>query len=131
MDRSGRMASVLAFDVVATALLSVLGMLLVSLLITAPADLLLSWMTDRPMDWGHAIVFSKAVWLALMGVSTAIGSGVSTDLGPEGIYLVRVSFLSAFFTSVWLWLYATSVLVSRLLLRMNSGVGFLLRASDL
>lgn len=130
MERSGRMASVLAFDVVATALLSVLGMLLVSLLITAPADLLLSWMTDRPMVWGHAIGFSKGVWLALMGVSTPLGSEGSTVFGPEMIYFVRVSFLSAFFTSIWLWLYAASVLVSRRLLRMNSGIGFLLRASD-
>ena len=31
---------------------------------------------------------------------------------------------------VWLWLYAASVLVSRVLLRMNSGVGFLLRVTD-
>jgi hypothetical protein len=39
-------------------------------------------------------------------------------------------FLSAFFTSVWLWLYTASVLLSRVLLRMNSGVGFLLRVTD-
>jgi len=44
---------------------------------------------------------------------------------PLGIF-----FYSAFFTSVWLWLYAASVLVSRVLLRMNSGVGFLLRVTD-
>ncbi len=37
---------------------------------------------------------------------------------------------SAFFTSVWLWLYAASVLLSRVLLRMNKGVGFLLRVTD-
>ena len=39
-------------------------------------------------------------------------------------------FYSAFWTSVWLWLYAASVVVSRRLLRMNSGVGFLLRVTD-
>ena len=38
--------------------------------------------------------------------------------------------LSTFLTSVWLWLYAASVLVSRVLLRMDSGVGFLLRVTD-
>ena len=43
---------------------------------------------------------------------------------------LSVFFYSAFFTSVWLWLYAASVLVSRVLLRMNSGVGFLLRVTD-
>ena len=41
-----------------------------------------------------------------------------------------VFFYSTFLTSVWLWLYAASVLVSRVLLRMNNGVGFLLRVTD-
>ena len=45
---------------------------------------------------------------------------------PFGIF-----FYSAFTTSAWLWLYAASVLLSRVLLRMNSGLGFLLRATDL
>ena len=44
---------------------------------------------------------------------------------PLGIF-----FYSAFFTSVWRWLYAVSVVVSRVLLRMNSGVAFLLRVTD-
>jgi hypothetical protein len=44
---------------------------------------------------------------------------------PFGIF-----FYSAFFTSVWLWLYAASVIVSRVLVRMGGGVGFLLRATD-
>jgi len=44
---------------------------------------------------------------------------------PLGIF-----FYSAFFTSAWLWLYALSVYASRGLVRMNHGVGFLLRASD-
>ena len=44
---------------------------------------------------------------------------------PLGIF-----FYSAFATSVWLWLHAAAVLLSRFLLRMNSGVGFLLRATD-
>ena len=45
-------------------------------------------------------------------------------------YYFVIPFYSAFFTSVWLWLYALSVPLSRLLLRMNSGVGFLLRVTD-
>ncbi len=45
-------------------------------------------------------------------------------------YLVRISFFSAFFTSAWLWVYSGSILLSRVLLRMNSGVGFLLRVTD-
>ena len=44
---------------------------------------------------------------------------------PLGLF-----FYSAFFTSVWLWLYLLTWGLSRLLLRMNSGVGFLLRATD-
>lgn len=41
-----------------------------------------------------------------------------------------VGFLSSFFTSVWLWLYAASVLLSRVLLKMNDGLGFLLGVTD-
>ena len=44
---------------------------------------------------------------------------------PLGIF-----FYSAFATSVRLWLHAAAVLLSRVLLRMNSGVGFLLRVTD-
>jgi hypothetical protein len=31
---------------------------------------------------------------------------------------------------VWLWIYVLSIPISRLLLRMNNGVGFLLRVTD-
>lgn len=41
-----------------------------------------------------------------------------------------VFFYTAFFTSVWLWLYAASVLVSRMLVKLNAGVGFLLNVAD-
>jgi hypothetical protein len=44
--------------------------------------------------------------------------------------LSAVWFFSGFFTSVWLWLYAASVMVSRMLLRVGGGVGFLLRVTD-
>ena len=49
---------------------------------------------------------------------------------PAFAHLFQVGFLSAFFTSAWLWLYAASVPLSRVLLRMNNGVGFLLRVAD-
>jgi len=53
-------------------------------------------------------------------------TGESYTMGlPFGLF-----FYSAFFTSAWLWLYASSVLLSRLLLRMNNGVGFLIRVTD-
>jgi hypothetical protein len=43
---------------------------------------------------------------------------------------IKVVFLSAFFTSAWLWIYVRAVYAVRFLLCMNSGVGFLLRATD-
>ena len=49
---------------------------------------------------------------------------------PNQGHTLQIAFYSAFFTSVWLWLYAGSVMASRLLLSMNSGVGFLLRVTD-
>ena len=44
---------------------------------------------------------------------------------PFGLF-----FYSAFTTSVWLWVHAAAVLLSRVLLRMNNGIGFLLRVTD-
>ncbi|MEQ9399383.1 MAG: hypothetical protein RJQ04_09425 [Longimicrobiales bacterium] len=44
---------------------------------------------------------------------------------PIGIF-----FYSTFLTSVWLWLYALSVPLSRVLVRAGRGMGFLLRAAD-
>ena len=60
-----------------------------------------------------------------ISILVAVVSGSGGVLGFERIY-----FYSAFFTSAWLWLYMLSVLASRVLLRMNSGVGFLLRVTD-
>jgi hypothetical protein len=67
-------------------------------------------------------------WKLSTGV---LGSGrtMSDEMIIEGFPL-GIFFYSAFFTSIWLWLYVLAVFVSRVLLRMNSGVGFLLRASD-
>ena len=48
------------------------------------------------------------------------------DMGlPFGLF-----FYSAFFTSIWLWLYVAAVTLSRGLLRMNNGVGLLIRVTD-
>ncbi len=52
----------------------------------------------------------------------------NTAVGTAALW--RIYFYTTFFTSVWLWLYAASVIVSRVLLRMNSGIGFLLRVTD-
>jgi len=54
---------------------------------------------------------------------------VTLETAPMGLPF-GLFFYSAFLTSVWLWLYVAAVILSRFLLRMNNGVGFLLRASD-
>jgi hypothetical protein len=53
-----------------------------------------------------------------------LGDGIVYSM-PLGLF-----FYSTFFTSVWLWLYAASIFLTRILLRMNSGVGVLLRVTD-
>jgi len=47
------------------------------------------------------------------------------SLSSQAVY-----FFSTFFASVWLSLYSVSVPLSRVLIRMNNGVGFLLRVTD-
>ncbi len=46
---------------------------------------------------------------------------------PKGFCEIASEILAPPF---WLWLYAASVPLSNILLRMNSGVGFLLRVTD-
>ena len=52
------------------------------------------------------------------------------ESGFANFATMRLFFFTTFLTSVWLWVYAVSVLVSRVLVRMNNGVGFLLRVTD-
>lgn len=39
-------------------------------------------------------------------------------------------FITTFFTSIWLWLYIVASWLSQILLRLNNGVGFLLKVVD-
>ena len=52
------------------------------------------------------------------------------DFGPVLGPLAAPFFYSAFFPSVWLWLYILAWMLSRVLVRMSDGVGFLLRVTD-
>jgi hypothetical protein len=68
----------------------------------------------------------SGVWL--LWPPTLVEWLLFSDDPIRGAY--QMSFFTTFLTSVWLWLYMAAVLVSRVLLRMNSGVGFLLRVTD-
>ncbi|MFG1691130.1 hypothetical protein ACGF5M_03050 [Gemmatimonadota bacterium] len=116
----GRVAAgvVLLLDVVATATIAAVAMLIVNqirLLSIAPITAFPSGDVTIPMG------------LEAVGPTFRIlvSPGRSLDFN-----LVQISFMTAFFTSVWLWIYAASVMVSRVLVRMGGGVGFLLRVTD-
>ena len=74
-----------------------------------------------------AIGFQLAV---VLSYDAFIGNGPGDLLGLMLAGGIVLGTPSTFFTSLWLWLYALSVPLSRLLLRMNNGVGFLLRVTD-
>ncbi len=95
------------------------------------------WVVARATS-GWRLVFA---FLLDIVVTTAIGLAVYVPImfvaleqrfdaaySLDSIWFL--GFPSTFFTSVWLWLYAASVLLSRVLLKMNSGVGFLLGVTD-
>ena len=105
MARRGSLLQVLVLDAVATVAISV------------------GWM------WLVIVVLGRQSfgWAQVMELLTARPYGSGSHTATSG----SVLFYSAFFTSAWLWLYATSVLLSRVLIRMNAGVGVLLGVTDL
>ena len=120
MERTGRVGLILLLDFIATAIISAGGIAILFLIFTGLPDLILLLM-GTPTGNTPVAAFRDFVQMAL-GVEDARYDTLGLP--------VRVSFLSAFFTSTWLWLYAASVPLSRVLLRMNNGVGFLLRVTD-
>ena len=79
----------------------------------------------RPSVWpDYSVVF-----MILAPLRLVFQAGVLDVEGPVRT-AVQLSFVTTFATSAWLWLYMMSVFLSRALLRMNNGVGFLLRATD-
>lgn len=118
MARTGRVWGVLLLDVVATSAVSILGMAVVAAVFIGLPDIVLL-LLGTPTGNTPALLVSGAI-------QAAQGAGPYAAMG----FPIKVAFLSAFFTSAWLWIYVGAVYAARVLLRMNSGVGFLLRATD-
>jgi hypothetical protein len=123
MRRSGRILPALIVDAVLTTIISAgavaIGMLGVLALFEAASRIDPSILTDATLETEAAFLLSEPAPIAV-----AV-RGAVTFSQP-----IAIAFYSAFFTSAWLWLYAASVPVARLLLGLNSGVGFLLRVTD-
>jgi hypothetical protein len=82
-------------------------------------------------DIAATTVISMASVLLVLA-ATGFPDGPTSPLDVvTGRSAYSVFFYTAFFTSVWLWLYAASVLLSRLLVKLNDGVGFLLNVTDM
>jgi hypothetical protein len=109
-ERSGRIWMLLLVDLLATGFLGFGGYL--------AGYLVFGGSPERSWSFVWQLVSFRPI------LSFDLSGGAVYNL-PLGFY-----FYSTFFTSAWLWLYALSVLASRVLVRMNQGVGFLLRATD-
>jgi hypothetical protein len=128
----GRLKRVLVTDFLVTTLIAYLGVYL-ALRYALPLG--------RSLGWEGLTIG----WESFLGLATLSGDLAPRvdDLrltfefpGPSGGFEdtpgapFGLFFYASFLTSAWLWLYALSVPLSRVLLRMNSGVGFLLRVTD-
>ena len=80
------------------------------------------------------LVATTAISMASVLLILAVTGWPDGPTGPLDVVTGRSEFspffYTAFFTSVWLWLYGASVLVSRALVKVNAGVGFLLNLTD-
>ena len=109
---SGRVLVVVAIDALLTAIISAAGFL--------------------AHNFGWAVIMQNTPISEALPLSLALEvvRAMPTVFWAGGFLGPAVFFYSAFLTSVWLWLYAASVGLSRVLLRMNNGVGYLLRVTD-
>lgn len=98
------------------------------------------WLIGR-MKRGRVMPFLVADVLATSAIQLAViwlimvGLGMNRAGFPWGVIsgkygMLSPFFFSAFFTSVWLWIYALTALVAQALLRVGRGAGFLLRITD-
>jgi len=110
LGQSGNLVGLLLADLAATATLGFTGYVVVLLL------------TGGSLDQTFELLWKTVTFQEILLFE--LTPGVSYRL-PLGLF-----FYSTFFTSAWLWLYAGAVFASRLLVRMNDGIGFLLRATD-
>jgi hypothetical protein len=84
----------------------------------------------------HAVMVDLAATVMLSMLTWGVLGAELRDLWPDSREAListaaAVGLASSFFTSVWLWLYTGSVLLSHALVRMSAGVGSLLRLTDL
>ena len=116
---SGRFLWVIVADAVLTGLIS--AAFIIGVVLTPP----LIEVAVTPVTTGD--LTTRLFGGELSGWLRGLFVDFGTDPREPGF---AIFFYSAFFTSIWLWLYAASVLLSRLLLRMNDGLGFMLRVTD-
>ena len=129
-------------EVALTASLAVVGVMIVNLIPDYFSLLETRWMMRFAassnwfllallLDFLATTFIAFAVWVPIMlGFFLVAGETATQSMGDLLGLVTIVGFFSTFFTSIWLWLYVLSIPVSRVLLRMNSGVGFLLRVTD-
>jgi hypothetical protein len=134
MGTSNRVVSILLVDLLLTVAISGCA---IALLDGAVWSLL--QLSAQVLDANRSAFAARPDFLAMWDARIAeydlgmtavdyVGRGLLNAISfrrPSGVL-----FYSAFFTSAWLWAYTMSALGSRVLLKMNSGVGFLLRVTD-
>lgn len=79
------------------------------------------------------LIFTSEFWELFRGMMVdALRGMLFQDIPRQGTAAnsLGVLFLTTYFTSIWLWIYILVALLSRVLLRLNHGVGLFLRVTD-
>lgn len=112
---TGQFGLILAIDVVCTFFIYVLWLFL--LFVVPPLIVEIS----QPPEFSL-----QTIWeMATFDYNLFYTNSEWTINGVLGIF-----FYTTFFTSLWLWVYVFTTFISRALLKLNSGVGVLLKAAD-
>lgn len=122
-----KLAWVLVFDTLATAAIFLIYMsALFGILAFVGAQALVG--DELEITSAAFWIYYSATYIELL--SELMSAFVFGSSSPVLNVIVVISFITTFFTSIWLWLYMLTALASQLLLQLNSKVGFLITVVD-
>lgn len=134
-DTAKKFAPLLILDSILTTLIMLLWISLLSFLLPPFLDfpdVSMVWRLPAPLVENAFFIIPLEPAPTIQNLWSMLTNYLSMSGQVEGWTgdILGIFFYSTFFTSLWLWLYASVTIISLILLRLNSGIGLVLRVTD-